>query len=96
MVGTMNVPGGGGSSKLPPIPCNGWCYTESEEDIVYDYAWTIERFSRAAVNFRTGELGTSSENLYQYCYATHIPPIWCTLSDQINSIHHIKHISGQP
>ena len=45
-----------GGSKLPPIPCNGWCYTEAEEDIVYDYAWTIERFSRAAVNFRTGEL----------------------------------------
>ena len=42
-------------NKLPPIPCNGWCYTEADEDIVYDYAWTIERFSRAAVNFRTGE-----------------------------------------
>ena len=41
--------------KLPPIPCNGWCYTEAEEDIVYDYAWTIERFSRHAVNFRTGK-----------------------------------------
>jgi len=54
MVGRMNTPSSGGS-KLPPIPCNGWCYTESEEDIVYDYAWTIERFSRAAVNFRTGK-----------------------------------------
>ena len=42
--------------KLPPIPCNGWCYTEAEEDIVYDYAWTIERFSRHAVNFRTGNI----------------------------------------
>ena len=40
--------------KLPPIACNGWCYTEAEEDVVYNYAWTIERFSRAAVNFRTG------------------------------------------
>lgn len=44
-----------GTSKLPPIPCHGWCYTEAEEDIVYDYAWTIEKFSRAAVNFRTGK-----------------------------------------
>jgi len=43
------------SSKLPPIPCSGWCYTEAEEDIVYDYAWTIERFSRAAANYRTGK-----------------------------------------
>ena len=40
--------------KLPPIPCNGWCYTEAEEDIVYNYAWTIEKFSRAANNCRTG------------------------------------------
>ena len=54
MVGTMTSSADGGS-KLPPIPCNGWCYTEAEEDIVYDYAWTIEKFSRAAVNFRTGE-----------------------------------------
>jgi len=53
MVGTMTSSDGG--SKLPPIPCNGWCYTEAEEDIVYDYAWTIEKFSRAAVNFRTGK-----------------------------------------
>lgn len=45
--------------KLPPIPCNGWCYTEAEEDIVYDYAWTIERFSRHAVNFRTGNVTLS-------------------------------------
>ena len=45
------------SSKLPPIPCSGWCYTEAEDDIVYDYAWTIERFSRAAANYRTGRLG---------------------------------------
>ena len=43
------------SRKLPPIPCQGWCYTEAEEDIVYNYAWTIEKFSRAAVNFRTGK-----------------------------------------
>jgi len=43
------------SSKLPPIPCSGWCYTEAEDDIVYDYAWTIERFSRAAANYRTGK-----------------------------------------
>ena len=42
------------SSKLPPIPCSGWCYTEAEEDIVYDYAWTIEKFSRAAATYRTG------------------------------------------
>ena len=66
MVGTMNLPSGGGSSKLPPIPCNGWCYTESEEDIVYDYAWTIERFSRAAVNFRTGEL--ENQRILSRCY----------------------------
>ena len=53
-----NMTSGSSSSagKLPPIPCHGWCYTEAEEDIVYDYAWTIERFSRAAVNFRTGYL----------------------------------------
>ena len=51
----MSSPSGSTSqSKLPPIPCHGWCYTEAEEDIVYDYAWTIEKFSRAAVNFRTG------------------------------------------
>jgi len=43
------------SSKLPPIPCSGWCYTEAEEDIVYDYAWTIEKFSRAAATYRTGK-----------------------------------------
>lgn len=43
------------ASKLPPIPCSGWCYTEAEDDIVYDYAWTIERFSRAAANYRTGK-----------------------------------------
>ena len=58
MVGTMTSSDGG--SKLPPIPCNGWCYTEAEEDIVYDYAWTIEKFSRAAVNFRTGKLSPAS------------------------------------
>lgn len=52
----MSSPSGSTSqSKLPPIPCHGWCYTEAEEDIVYDYAWTIEKFSRAAVNFRTGK-----------------------------------------
>jgi len=43
------------SSKLPPIPCSGWCYTEAEDDIVYDYAWTIEKFSRAAASYRTGK-----------------------------------------
>jgi len=42
-------------SKLPPIPCSGWCYTEAEDDIVYDYAWTIEKFSRTASNYRTGK-----------------------------------------
>ena len=68
MVGTMttDAAGGSGGSKLPPIPCNGWCYTESEEDIVYDYAWTIERFSRAAVNFRTGEL--ENQRILSRCY----------------------------
>ena len=68
MVGTMttDTAGGSGGSKLPPIPCNGWCYTESEEDIVYDYAWTIERFSRAAVNFRTGEL--ENQRILSRCY----------------------------
>ena len=50
--------------KLPPIPCNGWCYTEAEEDIVYDYAWTIERFSRHAVNFRTGKC--KNESMYNF------------------------------
>ena len=50
--------------KLPPIPCNGWCYTEAEEDIVYDYAWTIERFSRHAVNFRTGNISLLCPGLY--------------------------------
>jgi len=56
---SMSSPSAGVSAthakKLPPIPCNGWCYTEAEEDIVYNYAWTIEKFSRAANNCRTGK-----------------------------------------
>jgi len=43
------------ANKLPPIPCSGWCYTEAEDDVVYDYAWTIEKFSRAAASYRTGK-----------------------------------------
>ena len=57
-----------GGSKLPPIPCNGWCYTEAEEDIVYDYAWTIEKFSRAAVNFRTGKLSPAARCTYKFAW----------------------------
>lgn len=61
--------------KLPPIPCNGWCYTEAEEDIVYDYAWTIERFSRHAVNFRTGNVTLSDYVkifIFVYCREDHV------------------------
>ena len=51
-------------SKLPPIPCSGWCYTEAEDDIVYDYAWTIEKFSRTASNYRTGLIEKSSLRIF--------------------------------
>ena len=43
------------ASKRPPVDSNGWCYTEAEEDVVYDYAWTIEKFSRAAAKYKTGK-----------------------------------------
>lgn len=43
------------ATKRPAVECSGWCYTEAEEDIVYDYAWTIERFSRAASNYKPGK-----------------------------------------
>ena len=42
-------------SKKPPINTAGWCYTEVEEDIVYDYAWTIEKFCKQFTNYRPGK-----------------------------------------
>jgi speckle-type POZ protein len=43
------------AGKRPPVPCSGWCYSEVEADTAYDYAWTIERFSRIAASFRPGK-----------------------------------------
>jgi len=41
--------------KKPPITTSGWCYTEVEDDIVYDYAWTIEKFCKQFTNYRPGK-----------------------------------------
>lgn len=46
---------GEGGSKRPPVPCTGWCYSEAEADTVYNYAWTIEKFSRTAASYKPGK-----------------------------------------
>jgi len=39
----------------PPITCTGWCYSQMEKDTVYDYAWTIERFSQLLPTHKYGK-----------------------------------------
>jgi len=46
---------GAGSTKRPPVQCSGWCYSEAEADTVYNYAWTIEKFSRIAASYKPGK-----------------------------------------
>lgn len=41
--------------KKPPITTSGWCYTEVEDDIVYDYAWTMEKFCQQFSAYRPGK-----------------------------------------
>lgn len=41
--------------KKPSITTSGWCYTEVEDDIVYDYAWTIEKFCDQFSSYRPGK-----------------------------------------
>jgi len=46
---------GAGCTKRPPVACTGWCYSEAEADTVYNYAWTIEKFSRIAATYKAGK-----------------------------------------
>jgi len=39
------------TNKKPPTETERWCYTEVEEDKVFTYAWTIEKFRKLAEEY---------------------------------------------